>query len=389
MICVNLFIRHVKVYTTPIGYKTVKRTAHAGQCGIRCQRGPAPSRYGGILTAAKPATIEDVALIAGVSIATVSRTLNEPGKVADSTRRRVIEAVAQTGYTTNAMARNLRTRRSQMILILAPDVGDPNFSNILVGLETGASKRGYGVLIGNTQNDPEREADYLRFIASNQADGIILLTGHMPFGLADNLPSIPLPPMVAINEPIANAAIPFVGVDNIEGARVATDHLISQGHRDIAFIGQSPGRTVALLREKGFRTAMQAANLPVDPRFVLEADGTTESGRAAAERMFVRDRLPTAFCCVNDATALGVIIALSARGYDLPRDFSIMGFDDISFASFVTPSLTTMKQPRLQIGEASMDLLLAMLEGEPPAGREILLRSELILRNSVALRRPA
>lgn len=339
------------------------------------------------MTAVKPATIEDVALIAGVSIATVSRALNEPGKVADSTRRRVIEAVAQTGYTTNAMARNLRTRRSQMILILAPDVGDPNFSNILVGLETGASKRGYGVLIGNTQNDPEREADYLRFIASNQADGIILLTGHMPFGLADNLPSIPLPPMVAVNEPIANAAIPFVGVDNVEGARVATDHMISQGHRDIAFIGQSQGRAVALLREQGFRTAMQAANLAIDPRFVLEADGTTESGRAAAERMFVRDRLPTAFFCVNDATALGVIIALTARGYELPRDFSIMGFDDISFASFVTPSLTTMKQPRLRIGEASMDLLLAMLDGEPPAGREILLRAELILRNSVALRR--
>lgn len=341
---------------------------------------------GGILTAVKPATIEDVALLAGVSIATVSRALNEPGKVADSTRRRVIEAVARTGYTTNAMARNLRTRRSQMILILAPDVGDPNFSNILVGLETEASKRGYGVLIGNTQNDPERETDYLRFVASNQADGIVLLTGHMPFGFADSQPATRLPPIVAVNEPITNAAIPFVGVDNVEGARVATDHLISQGHRDIAFLGQS-SRAVAQLREKGFRTAMQAANLTVDQRFVLEADGTTESGRAAAERMFVRDRLPTAFFCVNDATALGVIIALTARGYELPRDFSVMGFDDISFASFVTPSLTTMKQPRLQIGEASMDLLLAMLEGAPPAGREILLRAELILRNSVALRR--
>ena len=348
-----------------------------------------PDRHGGILSAVKPATIEDVAQLAGVSIATVSRALNEPGKVADSTRRKVIEAVAQTGYTTNAMARNLRTRRSNMILILAPDVGDPNFSNILVGLETEASKRGYGVLIGNTRHDPTRETDYLRFISSNQTDGIVLLTGHLPFGLAQEHPAARLPPMVAVNEPIANAAIPFVGVDNVEAARVATDHLISQGHRDIAFIGQSTGRTVAKLRETGFRIAMQAAGLPVEPSFVLEADGTTESGRAATERMCVRDRLPSAFFCVNDATALGVIIALTARGYDLPRDFSIMGFDDISFASFVTPSLTTMKQPRLRIGEASMDLLLAMLEGEAPSRREILLRAELILRNSVAMRRAA
>lgn len=337
------------------------------------------------MSAIKPATIEDVALIAGVSIATVSRALNAPGKVADSTRRKVLEAVAQTGYTTNAMARNLRTRKSNMILILAPDVGDPNFSNILIGLETEASKRGYGVLIGNTQNDPVRETDYLRFISSNQADGIILLTGHLPFGLAQAGPDVKLPPMVAVNEPVPNAAIPFVGVDNIEGARTATDHLISQGHTRIAFIGQSTSRAVAGYREQGFRRAMEGAGLSVDPRFVLEADGTTESGRGAAERMFVRDRLPTAFFCVNDATALGVNIALVARGYTLPRDFSVMGFDDISFASFVTPALTTMKQPRLQIGEASMELLLAMLEGKDVHRREILLRAELILRNSVAL----
>lgn len=339
------------------------------------------------MKAYKPATIEDVALIAGVSIATVSRALNEPGKVADTTRRRVIEAVAQTGYTTNAMARNLRMRKSNMILILAPDVGDPNFSNILVGLETEASKRGYGILIGNTQNDPSRETDYLRFISSNQADGIILLTGHLPLGLHGENAGLTLPPMVAVNEPVPGAQVPFVGVDNVEGARVATDHLISQGHRRIAFIGQSRSRTIAALRERGYIIAMEGAGLPVDPRFVMESDGTTESGRGAVERMFVRDQLPTAFFCVNDATALGVIIALSARGYSLPQDFSIMGFDDISYASFVTPSLTTMKQPRLQIGEASMELLLALLEGEDVTKREILLRAELILRNSVAPRR--
>ena len=275
----------------------------------------------------KLATIEDVAAIAGVSIATVSRAINEPTKVAVETRRRVTEAVARTGYTTNAMARSLRMRRSNMILILAPDVGDPNFSNILVGLETEASKRGYGVLIGNTQNDPAREADYLRFISSNQADGLILFTGHLPFGFGTEEGQTRLPPMVA---------------------------------------------------------ALAGAGLTVDPRLILDGDGTTESGRAAAEHMFVRDVLPTAFLCVNDATALGVIIALSARKYDLPRDFSVMGFDDISFASFVTPSLTTMKQPRLKIGEEAMDLLLALLAGETPSQNEVLLRAELIVRNSVS-----
>ncbi len=329
------------------------------------------------------ATIEDVANIAGVSIATVSRAIHTPTKVADTTRRRVMEAVAQTGYTGNAMARSLRMRRSNMILILAPDVGDPNFSNILIGLETEASKRGYGVLIGNTQNDPARETDYLGFITSNKADGLILLTGHLPLGIAEGETAGQLPPMVAVNEPVRNADVPFVGVDNFEGARIATDHLIAQGHRRIAFIGQSGAKAVHSMREAGYRASLAAAGITADPALVLEADGTTESGRGAVEHMFVRDHLPTAFFCVNDATALGAIISLTARGYDLPGDFSVMGFDDISLASFITPSLTTMKQPRLNIGEAAMDLLLALLEDTEPPAREVLLRSELIVRNSV------
>jgi len=331
----------------------------------------------------KLATIEDVAAIAGVSIATVSRAINEPTKVADETRRKVNDAIARTGYTTNAMARSLRMRRSNMILILAPDVGDPNFSNILVGLETEASKRGYGVLIGNTQNDPERETDYLRFISSNQADGLILLTGHLPFGHQHG-PETRLPPMVAVNEPVPGSDVPFVGVDNFEGARLAAEHLISQGHRRIAFIGRSNSRAVSQLRERGYRAALEGAGIAIDPLLILDGDGTTESGRQAAEHMFVRDVLPTAFLCVNDATALGVIIALNARRYDLPRQFSVMGFDDISFASFVTPSLTTMKQPRLRIGEVAMDMLLGLLEGNRPDRNEVLLRSELIVRNSVS-----
>jgi LacI family repressor for deo operon, udp, cdd, tsx, nupC, and nupG len=332
----------------------------------------------------KLATIEDVAAIAGVSIATVSRAINEPAKVADATRRRVNDAIARTGYTTNAMARSLRMRRANMILILAPDVGDPNFSNILVGLETEASKRGYGVLIGNTQNDATRETDYLRFISSNQADGLILLTGHLPFGYDHAGPATRMPPMVAVNEPVPGDRVPFVGVDNFEGARIAAEHLVSQGHRRIAFIGRSQSRDVNELRERGYRAALSDAGIGIDPMLILDGDGSTESGRQAAELMFVRDVLPSAFLCVNDATALGVIIALNERGYDLPRQFSVMGFDDISFASFVTPSLTTMKQPRSKIGEAAMTLLLALLEGRPLEQRQVLLRSELILRNSVA-----
>src|SRR5690606_395451 len=120
------------------------------------------------------------------------------------------------------------------------------------------------------QNDPEREANYLRFISSNQADGLILLTGHLPYGLGAAGSDKGMPPMVAVNEPVSNADIPFVGVDNIEGARVAVDHLISQGHTRIAFIGKSSARTVAMMRERGYRMALESAGLKLDERFVLE-----------------------------------------------------------------------------------------------------------------------
>jgi len=374
----------VKVYTNGKRYRPRGRVWRSPRHLLKAGHAGARGCAGLRVQHQKLATIEDVAAIAGVSIATVSRAINEPTKVADETRRRVTEAIAKTGYTTNAMARSLRMRRSNMILILAPDVGDPNFSNILVGLETEASKRGYGVLIGNTQNDAARETDYLRFISSNQADGLILFTGHLPYGFGSEGGESRLPPMVAVNEPVSDSDVPFVGVDNFEGSRVATEHLISQGHKRIAFIGHSTSKAVNILREKGYRAALAGHGIAVDPRMILDGDGTTESGRQAAEQMFVRDVLPTAFLCVNDATALGVVISLNARHYDLPREFSVMGFDDISFASFVSPSLTTMKQPRLKIGEEAMDLLLLLLEGKEPKRREVLLRAELIVRNSVA-----
>lgn len=380
---VKVFILGVKVYTRRYWYIFAKPlalwTSIRQKAGNKAELPLAELR----VQLQKLATIEDVAAMAGVSIATVSRVINEPQKVAEATRRRVNEAIARTGYTTNAMARSLRMRRSKMILILAPDVGDPNFSNILVGLETEASKRGYGVLIGNTQNDPTRETHYLRFISSNQADGLILLTGHLPFGFGQGGPEDRLPPTVAVNEPVPGDMVPFVGIDNFEAARIAAEHLISQRHRRVAFIGRS-NREIARLRESGYRAALDGAGIAVDPSLILDSDGTTESGRQAAEQLFVRDLLPSAFLCVNDATALGVMIALNARGYDLPRQFSVMGFDDISIASFLTPSLTTMKQPRSKIGETAMELLLSVVEDRPVVHSQVLLRSELILRNSVA-----
>lgn len=334
------------------------------------------------MSAPTAATIEDVARLAEVSIATVSRAIHTPEKVAKSTRLKVNEAIAITGYTTNAMARSLRMGKSNMILVVAPDIGDPNFSNILVGLETEARSRGYGLLISHTQNDPERELEYLRFLNSHQAAGLILFTGHIPFGFNAG-DGARLPSTVAVFEPFEHPDIPYVGVDDRAGARKAVDHLLAIGHRKIAFIGDSKTKIAQVRRRQGYEDGLDAFDIPAAERQIMAGDGSLESGRVAVEQLFMRDRLPTAFMCVNDMTAIGVILALTARGYELPRDFSVIGFDDVPQAGFVSPSLTTVAQPRTAIGKQAMTTLLNLLDGERPKAREMLLVPDLTIRTSV------
>lgn len=328
-----------------------------------------------------PATIEDVARLAEVSIATVSRAIHTPEKVAKSTRQRVNQAIAITGYTTNAMARSLRMGRSNMILVLAPDIGDPNFSSILVGLENEARAHGYGVLIGHTQNDPERGLEYLKFLSSGQAAGLVLFTGHEPFG--HQALGQRLPPTVAVFEPVFGARTSYVGVDDVAGARKAAEYLLSAGHRSIAFIGDSKTRLGQARRREGYDFALNAARIPADKRIIVEGDGTTESGRLGLEQLFMRDTLPTAFMCVNDATAVGVMNGLAARGYDLPRDFSVIGFDDVPQATYMNPALTTIRQPRTAIGRQAMALLLETLATPLSEPKEILIMPDLVVRGSV------
>ncbi len=328
------------------------------------------------------ATIEDVARMAGVSIATVSRAIHHPGKVAETTRKKVNAAIAQTGFTANAMAQSLRSRSSKMILAMVPDISNTFFANILLGLEAVANRRGYGLLIGNTENDPQTEATYLNYTRSNKADGMVLLTGHLPYGAAEVRQH--LPPVVAACEAIQDETVPFVGVDNRHGARVAIRHLVELGHRRIAFISGPVNNILSIERQAGYEEALVQMGLPVDREMILEGDFTIESGRLAVERLFIRDALPTAFFCANDDMAIGVLLALNQRRYKVPEDFSVFGFDDIPFSSCTTPPLTTIRQPRRLIGEAAMTMMLDMVEGKPvQAGRSIL-PIELIVRGSTA-----
>ncbi|MEJ8475310.1 LacI family DNA-binding transcriptional regulator [Roseibium algae] len=326
------------------------------------------------------ATIEDVARIAGVSIATVSRAVHHPGKVAEATRKKVNAAIAKTGFTANAMAQSLRNKSSKMILALVPDISNTFFANILLGLEAAASRRGYGLLIGNTENDPRTEATYLNYTRSNKADGIVLMTGHLPYGAAEVRQH--LPPIVAACEAIPDEYVPFIGVDNRHGARIGVRHLVELGHRRIAYISGPASNILSIDRLAGYEEALGQMGLPVDRDLILDGDFSIEGGRLAVERLFIRDSLPTAFFCANDDMAIGVLLALSKRGFIVPVDFSVLGFDDIPFSSCTTPPLTTVRQPRRLIGEAAMEKMLDMVERKPTNEGPVILPVELIIRGS-------
>lgn len=331
----------------------------------------------------RPATIEDVAKLAGVSIATVSRALRSPEKVAESTRKKVTAAIARTGYTANAMAQNLRMQRSKMVLVLASSIADPNFAGILTGLEKAANDRGYGVLIGNTEGTTGLEQNYLRFLSTGMADGLVLLTGHIPVAGEPKTPLTTLPPIVATERPVNTSEISYVGVDDVAASKMATEYLISLGHRRITFISGGRADIRSDLRHEGYCQGLKESPEALRD-WRVEGDGTSESGRAAVERLFIKDDLPTAFYCFNDNTAIGVISALQLRGYRVPEDFSVLGFDDIPFASNFSPALTTIRQPRHHIGEKAMNILLDRLANRSLETRSQLLHGDLIVRESCA-----
>ena len=326
-------------------------------------------------------TISDVARWAGISTATVSRTLATPEKVTARTRAIVLEAVRQTGYVPNLAARNLRTNKTRTILAVLPDFSNVFFSLILRGISDTLVARGYSLIIADTRNDPAREAQYAEFILAGRVDGVLLLNGRSilahPKG---NAPA----PTVSLCERIPNAPFPHVETENREAARMMTAYLASLGHKTIGYVRGPPANVLEHERFAGYRDALREAHLQYDPALVTSGDFTLESGEAAAEAYLSRRQLPDAIFACNDEMAMGLIRGLSAAGVTAPGDVSIAGFDDIEFAEAYNPPITTVRQARREIGERAAELLLKLIDGDLPPKREIKLAAELVIRKSTA-----
>lgn len=330
------------------------------------------------------ATMKDVAQLAGVSTATVSRALMNPEKVSTSTRKRVEDAVLEAGYSPNSLARNLRRNESKTIVAVVPDICDPYYSDIIRGIEEAAIEHGYTVLLGDSSQQKRREPSSLANLSfAKQADGILLLGADLPYDVSKSEQKN-LPPLVMACEFAPELELPTVHIDNLTAAFEIVNYLTQMGHKRIAQISGPESAAIFKFRSQGYQQALRRAGILMRPNYTVYADYSFEAGAVAVRKLLSLAEPPTAIFCHCDIMAIGAIQEVKRLGLRVPQDLSIVGFDDIQFAQYCDPPLTTIAQPRYEIGRQAMLMILEVLRGKDVRAGSRLLETRLVVRNSVA-----
>lgn len=322
--------------------------------------------------------IREVARLAGVSVATVSRTLSHPEMVSEATQKKVREAVRKVNYQPNMLARNFRSARSYSIVVLVPDIANPFFALVIRSIERQAQKKGYSVLLGDTQDSSAREQEYIRLVETRLADAILQLRPVSDQFTAGKSFSFPYLHACATE----SSPGPCIRVDNAHAFQHITEYLISLGHTRIGLITGLAVNPHTVDRLKGFKAALSNAGLTYDPTLVTEGEYSIWSGVNAASRLCKLPQPPTAIACMNDEMAIGAIQAVKAHGLRVPEDISVTGFDDISYARYCDPPLTTIGQPADDMGALAVDMLLSLINDEQLATEDKVLPYNFIVRKS-------
>ncbi len=323
----------------------------------------------------------DIARKAGVSTATVSRALTRPDRVHPATRELIHKIAAEAGFRPNLIGRQLRSQLSHSLLILVQDLANPFYPEFIKGAESVARERNYSVMVGNTDGNSTDEQRYADLFLGNRVDGLVLLTGHLPYGISADLAANS--PIVLASERNHELDVSSVAIDNVQWASRAVSYLIQQGHRRIGHIHGPLARIISRERRAGYREALAYAGLAHDE--ALECDGhyTLHGGRIAALTLLDQPNPPTAIFCANDESAVGAIIAARSKGLRVPEDLSIIGFDDIFLAEISQPALTTIHQPRHELGRACATIVIDMIESGICTSIHQTLDCEFIHRSSV------
>jgi DNA-binding LacI/PurR family transcriptional regulator len=327
--------------------------------------------------------MQEVAAKAGVSLATVSRSIHSPHLVKTETREHIRQVMSEYRYVYNVTASDFSKKRSSVIGVIIPTTKGAIFSNSTQSIQEKAQEKGFSLIIGNTGYDGDAESTLLRQFQERRLAGIILTgfgIGHE--SVVEDIVQSGVP-CVVIWEVLMDGRLSFVGFDNFKAAYSMTEYLIRLNHRRIGLIlGPYTRVRRARRRLEGYQAALKDNGLSCDPRIVIEKHPTLQEGMKAMQKLLSMRKPPSAVFAASDMLAVGALAAAREKGFRVPEDVSIAGFDDIDFAAFSNPPLTTVRVPASQMGEMAVGMLMEMIEGNSGEIRQITLDTELIVRES-------
>ena len=325
-------------------------------------------------------TIKDVAEKANLSVATVSRVMGNKEHVTEKTRKKVQAAIEELNYQPNVTAKRLREQKTNCIIVIVPDIRNTFFPEVFRGIESVAMERGYRVLLEDMRNDVEIEKKIFNALPQRQVDGVISLTAKAEKEAIEAVAE--KYPLVIAGQYLEDTEIPHVGISNIKAAREAVNHLLSLGHRRIAHIAGPLNQLIFQDRLKGYYSALERAGVEVDERLIFCGDHTFEAGYRLAAEIMRQENPVTAIFAAGDEMAAGAMKALKRAGKRVPEDYAVVGFDDIRIASMVEPEITTIYQPKWEMGVKATEMLFKLMDGKPLEERKVILAHTLTVRES-------
>lgn len=324
------------------------------------------------------AKLKDVADLTGLSISTISYVLNGKKKVKEETYQRIMEAVEKVGYRPNQLARSLKTRQTLTIGVVVPDISNEFFPQIVKGIDDKAHDFNYNIILCNTNNDVDREEDYINTLLSKDIDGIIFIGTAKSQTILENKTNIPI---VLVDRKMGEQYISVVS-DNYKGGYLATEHLIERGKKSIALLSGQVFIKTFFDRMKGYMDALKDNSIIYNEDYVVGCDFTTQGGYDGINELIKKNIEFNAVFAANDLIALGAMRALMENGKKIPDDVAIVGYDDIVISSTVMPSLTTIRQPKYEMGQYAADILIKSIANKSLIQEHIVLQPSMIVRES-------
>jgi LacI family transcriptional regulator len=327
------------------------------------------------------ASIKDVAKEAGVSIATVSRVLNDVDVVNEETKKKVQDAIKKLGYRPNIVARSLKTQKSRTIGIIIPDISNQFYPEIVRGAEDVANIYNYNIMLCNTDLDPDKEMEYLRVLKEKMVDGVIYMSNSLEPAIIELVKSLEMP-VVLVETTDKENTFPSVTIDNEKGAADATEYLLRKGNKKVAYIGvHEDAVNAAAFRFSGYQAALEKNGIELDKKLCYFGGLKANDGYEGIKAILKNSEVDAVFCA-SDELAMGVINALREEGMRVPEDVEVTGFNDIYSASIFYPKLTTVAQPMYDMGSVGMRMLIKIINGAELVQHHFVLPHEMVERDS-------